>query len=92
MPSIRRGRPRRNEPTNHAVDIGPILGVAVGLPGVAQLSDASRSAQDAGLLTYMESDRPLLEIRFASASSADIDLRPALPLLFRGQPASGVHK
>jgi hypothetical protein len=91
MPSIRRGRQRRKEPTNHAVDLGPILGVAVGLPGVGQLSDASRSAQDAGLLTYMESDRPVLEIRFSSASSADIDLRPALPLLFRSQPASQAH-
>lgn len=91
MPSIRRGRQRRKEPISHGVDIGHILSVKVGVPGVGRLSDASRSAQDAGLLTYMESDRPLLEIRFASASSADIDLRPALPLLFRGQPASRVH-
>ncbi len=91
MPNIRRGRPRRKEPTNHALDIGPILGVAVGLPGVGHLSEAARLAQDAGLLTYLESDRPVLEIRFASASSADIDFRPALPLLFRGRRAARVH-
>jgi hypothetical protein len=56
------------------------------------LSEASRSAQDSGLLTYMESETPVLEIRFASALSADFDLRPALPLLFRGQPASRAPK
>ncbi len=92
MPGIRRGRQRRKEPTNHALDIGHILGVAVGLPGVGRLSEASRLAQDAGLLTYWESDRPVLEIRLAAAPSAVIDLTPALPLLFRGQPASCVHQ
>jgi hypothetical protein len=92
MPGIRRGRQRRKEPASHAVDMGHILGVKVGLPEVGKLSDASRSAQEAGLLTYMESDRPLLEIRCASASSTDIDLRPALPLLFRGQLALRAHK
>jgi len=92
MPGIRQGRQRRKEPTHHAVDMGHILDVAVGVPGVGQLSDAARLAQDDGLLTYMESDRPVLEIRFASALSADIDLRPALPLLFRRQSASRVHK
>jgi Glyoxalase-like domain len=92
MPGIRRDRPRRKEPTNHAVGIGPILGLTVGLPEVQKLSDTSRSAQDAGLLSYMESDRPVLEIRFASATSADIDLRPALPLLFRGPSSSRAHQ
>jgi Glyoxalase-like domain len=92
MPNIRRGRPRRKEPTHHAVGIGPILGLAVGLPGVQKLSDASRSARVAGLLSYRESDRPVLEIRFASATTADIDLRPALPLLFRAESAMRVSR
>jgi Glyoxalase-like domain len=92
MPGIRRGRQRRKEPTGHAIDVGHILGVAVGVDGVEKLSDAARLAQAAGLLTYMESDRPVFEIRCAAALSGDIDLRPALPLLFRGQAASGEQK
>jgi hypothetical protein len=90
MPSMRRDRPRGSEPTNHAAPVGRVLGVAAGVPDMGELSAASRSAQDAGLLTYMESDKPLLEIRFAAASGDIIDLRPALPLLFRGVPASGM--
>lgn len=84
MPSMRRDRPRRAEPTNHTVPIKHILGVTVGLTGLAKLSPASRAAQEAGLLRYKESSSPLLEIAFASPSNDSIDLRPALPLLFRG--------
>jgi len=84
MPNMRRDRPRRAEPTNHAVPVKHILGVTAGLTGLAKLSAASRAAQEAGLLRYRESSSPLLEIAFASNSNDNIDFRPALPLLFRG--------
>jgi hypothetical protein len=86
MPSMRRDRPRRPEPTGHA-GIGNILGLTIGVRGIGKLSDASRAAQDAGLLRYRESDQPLLEVRCALASDSTIDLRPSLPLLFRGESA-----
>jgi hypothetical protein len=84
IPSMQRGRPRSIEPSSHALPIKHILGVAVGLSGVEKLSAVSRSAQDAGLLRYRESSGPMLEIAFASVSSNSVDLRPALPVLFRG--------
>jgi hypothetical protein len=91
MPSMRRDRPRQSEPVDHSVAVGEILGLNVGVRGVGKLSDASRAAQEAGLLEYRESDQPLLEIRCALAPDSVIDLRPSLPLLFRGEPAVSVH-
>jgi hypothetical protein len=86
MPSMRRDRVRRNEPSHHALPIRHIFGVSVGLAGIENLSEASRLARNAGLLSYAESPNPVLEIRFASAANQVIDLRPTLPLFFRGVP------
>ena len=75
-----------NEPITR---IGTITGVSVGLPGIAHLSAASQRAREAGLLTYFESVLPVLEVHFLSAAHNVIDLRPILPLIFRG--VSGRH-
>ena len=84
MPSMRRDRPRRAEPCNHSVPVQHILGITIGLTGRDKLSAASQRAQEAGLVTYRESDLPLMEIRFASPAGECIDMRPTLPLMFRG--------
>ena len=85
IPSMRRDRPR-DEPTEHALPIRRILGVEVGLSGIDGVSTPLRAARTAGLLSFVESQDPMLEIRYASESGEIVDLKPTLPLVFRGVP------
>jgi Glyoxalase-like domain len=75
---------RGQQPTHHAMPIKEICGVAVGIPDFAALSAASRIAAEHKLLRYFESPQFVLEILFEGAPELRFDLRPALPLLFRG--------
>lgn len=86
LPFMRHDEPRPHEPVAHALPVRHIYGLSVGLPKVDQLTEASRLARDAKLLTYFESADPVLEIQFSSASREIIDLTPTLPLIFRGLP------
>lgn len=79
MPGIRAG-----EPLHHAAPIRRVLGLRVGVAGLAEISHASRVAERQGLLKYFQSRQPILEVLFDSATDLIVDLRPALPLLFRG--------
>ena len=79
MPGIRAG-----EPLNHAPPIRRVIGLRIGVPRLPELSGASRIIESLGLLRYFQSERPILEILFACVSDLNVDLRPALPLLFRG--------
>jgi hypothetical protein len=79
MPGIRRG-----EPLNHAAPIRRVSGLRIGVPRLQELSSASRTIESQGLLEYFQSEQPILEILFACLSDLIVDLRPALPLLFRG--------
>jgi hypothetical protein len=79
MPGIRTG-----EPLNHAAPIRRVCGLCVGAPKLPELSDASRLTEKQGLVKYFQSRQPLLEVLFVSESDLIVDLRPALPLLFRG--------
>jgi hypothetical protein len=79
MPGIRRG-----EPLNHAAPIRRVSGLRLGVPRLQELSGASRIIESQGLLEYFQSEQPILEILFACVSNLIVDLRPALPLLFRG--------
>jgi hypothetical protein len=87
LPFLRSVEARSTEPVDHEPPIRRILGVSVGLPGIANLSQASRLAQGAGLLSYFQSDVHRLEIQFAGPIGCILDLRPVLPLVFRGVPA-----
>jgi hypothetical protein len=78
MPGIRRG-----EPLNHAPPIRRVGGLRIGVPRLPELSSASRVIESQGLLEYFQSEQPILEILFAGVSGLSVDLRPALPLLFR---------
>ncbi len=79
MPGIRAG-----EPLNHAAPIRRVRGLRVGVASLPEISHASRVAESQGLLKYFQSRQPILEVLFDSATDLIVDLRPALPLLFRG--------
>lgn len=84
LPFLRQSGAVTREPTEHAPPIRRVLGLSVGMPRMQELSAASRAAEQHGLLNYFQSPQPILEIRFAAVSDISVDLRPALPLLFRG--------
>ena len=83
MPWLRADRPRPNEPIDHARPVRVVTGASVGMPDLHSLSDAARWVVDAKLLSFFESDSPVLEIQFESQESSLIDCRPDLPLVFR---------
>jgi hypothetical protein len=56
------------------------------VPSLAALSEASQAAAKFGLLTYFESQQPVLEINFEGSTATRFDLRPVLPLIFIGVP------
>ncbi len=85
LPFLTRLGPRK-EPVAHAAPIRHIKGLAVGIANRGQLSAASRSAEELGLLSYFESVLPVLEIRFTGPAHLRTDLRPDLPLVFCGAP------
>jgi Glyoxalase-like domain len=75
---------RGPQPRVHAMPIRQISGLAVGIPDFAGLSAASITAAEHKLLRYFESRQYVLEVLFAGAPNMRFDLRPGLPLLFRG--------
>lgn len=84
LPFVRFEGPRADEPRDHAVPIREVRAISIGLPNDAKLSPASITAQRCGLVTYHQSDSAVLEIHFAAAIADVFDLRPTLPVLFRG--------
>ena len=84
LPFLRSGAARRTEPMAHALPIRRIRGVSVGIQGRNALSAASQCAQERGLVNYFEAAAPLLEILFEGPLAMRCDLRPGLPLVFRG--------
>jgi hypothetical protein len=79
-----KGAAIRSEPVIHAPPIRQVSGVALSVASMSGLSAASRAAFAHGLLQYFESPQPILEILFEGPPEMRIDLRPDLPLLFRG--------
>ncbi|MEA3139589.1 MAG: hypothetical protein QOK23_1758 [Gammaproteobacteria bacterium] len=87
LPFLNRSAGRDSEPVAHALPIRRICGAAVGVRRLGELSEASRRAQDHGLLAYFESPQPVLEIIFEGSPDTRIDLRPDLPVIFSGKTA-----
>jgi hypothetical protein len=74
------GRPRAGqEPVDHTLPIGPLVGVTVRRPPSGD-SETARALEAAGLVAFRDADEYLLELRFESASHGRADLRPGLPL------------
>ncbi|MGO9932094.1 MAG: VOC family protein [Steroidobacteraceae bacterium] len=84
LPFLRNSGAATREPTDHAPPIRRVRGLCVGVPSLQELSAASRVVEQQGLLRYFQSAQPRLEILFVADSDRIVDLRPALPLLFRG--------
>lgn len=84
LPFMNRPRQRGSEPTLHAVPIRRILRLSIGVCRLDQLSQASRIAEQHALLAYVDSPQPVLGVLFEGLGAESFDLRPRLPLLFRG--------
>jgi hypothetical protein len=84
LPFLRRATTMSTEPIEHALPIRRIRALSVGVRNREQLSAASRSAEKHGLVSYFVSPQPVLEILFEGRADMRIDLRPHLPLVFRG--------
>jgi hypothetical protein len=84
LPFLRRASARHSEPTAQAPLIRRICGVSVGVPARSALSAASLCVERQGLVSYFEAPRPVLEILCADPTGMRVDLRPELPLVFRG--------
>jgi hypothetical protein len=83
LPWLQADRERR-EPIEHAVPVRTVTGIAIGLPDLKALSSAACRVRDAGMLSFIESASPLLEVQFLDQQARVIDCRPDLPLIFRG--------
>jgi hypothetical protein len=86
LPFLNRAAGGNSELVAHALPIRRICGVAVGVTRLGDLSESSRRAEAHGLLKYFESPEPVLEILFEGPRDMQIDLRPDLPVIFRGTP------
>jgi hypothetical protein len=84
LPFLTRGAVRRPEPKSHALPIRRIRGLSAGVGNRDALLAASRCAEQHGLVSYFEAPQPLLEILFEGPAGLRVDLRPELPLVFRG--------
>lgn len=84
LPFLKVAGIRAGEPLNHTAPIRQVRGLCVGVAKLTELSDPARVVEKQGLLRYFQSRQPVLEILFAAEPDLIIDLRPALPLLFRG--------
>ena len=84
LPFLKMPGVRAAEPLNHAAPIRRVRSLKVGVPNLPEISHASRVVESQGLVRYFQSQQPILEILFAAATDLVVDLRPALPLLFRG--------
>jgi hypothetical protein len=72
-PRVQRGRARR------------ITSVEVGLAGNTALSTAAATLAAAGMISFSRTEAPVMTLGFdGTDTSAEIDLRPALPLVLRG--------
>jgi hypothetical protein len=84
LPILRRSGPPAHEPIDHSLPIRQIRDLTIGLPSAANLSPASKAVLSAGLVSYRFAPDHVLELSFASSQGFTFDLRPTLPLVFRG--------
>jgi Glyoxalase-like domain len=72
------------QPREHAVPLGEVMAVAVGIPGEAARTGALRAVEAAGLVSFPATSEPVLQIDFGPGPRPDVaDLRPGLPIVLR---------
>ncbi len=69
------------QPRDHANGLRRLRSVSVGLPAGIMPSAASMALQSAGLLSLHEAEAYTLTLGLEGRSTADLDLRPTLPLV-----------
>jgi len=84
LPFVHPTGPPAHEPTDHSLSIRDVCGLAVGLPSTRNLSKPSQAAQSAGLVDYCLKPDYSIELTYIDRKENLYDLRPALPLVFRG--------
>ena len=75
---------RLKEPVHHRVPIREISKIIVRLPSTTPLSKPAAVINETGLLAFKAGAEYTLELIFASERTVEFDLRPTLPLIFRG--------
>ena len=84
IPALGASRPTRaSEPVAHTAPVREIVSLSLGMGMPDSLSDAAMRLRDAGLLEFVATSAPVLEIRFRSNDRSLIDCRPDLPVVFR---------
>jgi len=86
LPFVRGPRVPTIEPTNQSLPVGRFRSLLVGLRSLSALSEASRTVERLGLLTYFESREHVLEIHFEGPVQMRVDLQPVLPLVLQVAP------
>jgi len=81
---------RPKEPVDHRVPIREISKIIVCLPSTTPLSKPAAVINERGLLAFKAGAEYTLELIFASERTVEFDLRPTLPLIFRGGSKSVV--
>jgi hypothetical protein len=84
LPFLRRSGLPTHEPTDHSLAIRHVSGLTVGFPSAASLSAPSQAVVSAGLVNYYAAPEYVLELAFLGRGEEIYDLRPTLPLRFRG--------
>lgn len=72
------------QPKQHKAPLQRMLSVSVGMPSIANLSDAAQQAVKAGLMKFHTSAAHELVIDFQATENVTLDLRPSLGLVLRG--------
>jgi hypothetical protein len=72
------------QPKRHKAPLQRMLSVSVGMPSLANLSDASQQAVIAGLIKFHTSAAYELVIDFQATEAVSLDLRLSLGLVLRG--------
>ncbi|MEP6938269.1 MAG: VOC family protein [Rudaea sp.] len=73
------------QPRAHALPLREMRSVSVGLPQRGGLSPNASAAKTAALVSFHQSAAYELVIRFGAHADLHCDLRPALPLILRGE-------
>ena len=84
LPFLRRSGPPPHEPTEHALPIARIDHVGIGLPAGITPSAALLVTHAQGRVSFFPAQSYLMELQYLAPDETVFDLRPALPLRFRG--------
>jgi hypothetical protein len=84
LPWARPGRGARPEPIEHAIPVGELTRVSVGIPALRGRSQPASSVEATGLVSFRPADAYFMSLVFdGGGSGRSVDLHPDLPLEVR---------